>query len=164
MDDTTTELTERFERYCDTNDHVLPNDVLSELHSMLSLYSLSAEELDFKWQAYSMKMGAEGERMELKTVRDFRKTMQDSLERESRGKAAQRTAEVKRERPTPRGKGADMYDMIEGLIPGTPARGVGSAVKRKGNFDTPSGRANKAHLMSSPAGGMTPRGDASAGP
>ena len=45
MDDATTELTERFERYCDTKEHVLPSDVLSELHSMLSLYSLSAEEL-----------------------------------------------------------------------------------------------------------------------
>ncbi|KAF2995652.1 DNA-directed DNA polymerase alpha subunit pol12 [Curvularia kusanoi] len=163
MDDATTELTERFERYCDTKDHAVPTDVLTELQSMLQLYSISAEELDFKWQAYSMKMGAEGEKMELKTVRDFKKTIQDTLERESRGKAQQRT-EVKRERPTPRGKGGDMYDMIEGLIPNTPRGANGSAVKRKGNFDTPSGRASKAHLMSSPAGGMTPKGDASAGP
>lgn len=162
MDDATTELTERFERYCDTKDHSLPADVLSELHSMMHLYSISAEELDFKWQAYSMKMGAEGERMELKSVRDFKKTIQDTLERESRGKAQQRT-EIKRERPTPRGKGGDVYDMIEGLVPNTP-RGNGSAAKRKGNFDTPNGRASKAHLMSSPAGGLTPKGDASAGP
>lgn len=154
MDDATTELTERFERYCDTKDREIPSDVLAELQSMLRLYSISAEELDFKWQAYSIKMGAEGERMELKTVRDFKKTIQDTLERESRGKAQQRT-EIKKERPTPRGKGGDMYDMIEGLIPNTP-RANGSAVKRKNNFDTPNGRASKAHLMSSPAGAPTP--------
>ncbi|KAL1646279.1 DNA-directed DNA polymerase alpha subunit pol12 [Didymella pomorum] len=153
MDDATTELTERFERYCDTKDREVPSDVLAELQSMLRLYSISAEELDFKWQAYSIKMGAEGERMELKTVRDFKKTIQDTLERESRGKAQQRT-EIKKERPTPRGKGGDMYDMIEGLIPNTP-RASGSAVKRKNNFDTPNGRANKAHLVSSPAGPPT---------
>ncbi|KAJ4372840.1 DNA-directed DNA polymerase alpha subunit pol12 [Didymella sp. IMI 355093] len=148
MDDATTELTERFERYCDTKDREVPPEVLAELQSMLRLYSISAEELDFKWQAYSIKMGAEGDKMELKTVRDFKKTIQDTLERESRGKAQQRT-EIKKERPTPRGKGGDMYDMIEGLIPNTP-RANGSAVKRKSNFDTPSGRANKTHLMSSP--------------
>lgn len=164
MDDATTELTERFERYCDTKDHELPADVLAELQSMLRLYSISAEELDFKWQAYSIKMGAEGDRMELKSVRDFKKTIQDSLERESRGKAQQR-ADVKRERPTPRAKGGDMYDMLEGLVPNTPRSGAnGSAVKRKNNFDTPTGRASKAHLMSSPAGALTPRGDASSGP
>ncbi|KAF3042881.1 DNA-directed DNA polymerase alpha subunit pol12 [Didymella heteroderae] len=150
MDDATTELTERFERYCDTKDREMPADVLAELQSMLRLYSISAEELDFKWQAYSIKMGAEGDRMELKTVRDFKKTIQDTLERESRGKAQQRT-EIKKERPTPRGKGGDVYDMIEGLVPNTP-RANGSAVKRKNHFDTPNGRANKAHLTSSPAG------------
>ncbi|KAF1352930.1 DNA polymeras-like protein alpha/primase associated subunit [Lizonia empirigonia] len=157
MDDATTELTERFERYCDTKDHEVPADVLAELQSMMRLYSISAEELDFKWQAYSIKMGAEGDRMELKSVRDFKKTLQDTLERESRGKAQQRT-EVKRERPTPRAKGGDMYDMIEGLLPNTPR------AKRKNNFDTPNGRASKAHLMSSPAGALTRAGDTSSGP
>ncbi|KAF1922866.1 DNA polymerase alpha 70 kDa subunit [Didymella exigua CBS 183.55] len=150
MDDATTELTERFERYCNTKDGELPSDVLAELQSMLRLYSLSAEALDFKWQAYSIKMGAEGDRMELKTVRDFKKTIQDSLERESRGKAQQRT-EIKKERPTPRAKGGDVYDVIEGLLPNTP-RAHGSAAKRKSNFDSPAGRPNTAHLASSPAG------------
>jgi DNA polymerase alpha subunit B len=106
MDDSTTELTERFERYCDTKDHEFPSDVLAELQAMIRLYSISAEELDFKWQAYNMKMGGE-------TARDFKKTIQDALERESRGKAQQRT-EVKRSQPTPRAKGGDMYDMWVG--------------------------------------------------
>jgi DNA polymerase alpha subunit B len=110
MDDATTELTERFERYCHTKDHEFPADVLNELQSMLRLYSISPEELDFKWQAYNMKMGGEENMMDLKTVRDFKKTIQDALERESRGKAQQRN-DVKRVQPTPRAKGGDMYDM-----------------------------------------------------
>lgn len=108
------------------------------------------------------KDGRRGRQDGLKSVRDFKKTLQDTLERESRGKAQQRT-EVKRERPTPRAKGGDMYDMIEGLLPNTP-RANGSAAKRKDNFDTPNGRASKAHLMSSPAGALTPAGDTSSGP
>jgi hypothetical protein len=67
MDDGTTELIERFERYCDTKDASLPADVLAELQSMLRLYSISAEELDFKWQAYSIKMGGE-DKMDLKSA------------------------------------------------------------------------------------------------
>ena len=110
MDSATTELTERFERYCDTKDHEFPADILSELQSMLRLYSISPEELDFKWQAYNMKMGGEENKMDVKTARDFKKTIQDALERESRGKAQQRN-EAKRGQPTPRAKGGDMYDM-----------------------------------------------------
>ncbi len=108
MDDGTNELTERFERYCDTKDHAVPADVLAELQTMLGLYSISPEELDFKWQAYNIKMG--DNKMDLKAVRDFKKTIQDTLERESRGKVQQRN-EVKRGQPTPRAKGGDVYDM-----------------------------------------------------
>jgi DNA polymerase alpha subunit B len=112
MDDATTELTERFERYCDTKESEFPPEILNELQSMLRLYSISPEELDFKWQAYNMKMGGEESKMDLKTARDFKKTIQDALERESRGKAqAQQRNEVKRAQPTPRAKGGDMYDM-----------------------------------------------------
>jgi DNA polymerase alpha subunit B len=167
MDDGTNELTERFERYCDTKDAALPTDVLAELQSMLRLYSISPEELDFKWQAYSIKMGGE-DKMDLKSARDFKKTIQDTLERDSRGKAQQRN-DGKRNQPTPRAKGSDMYDMLEGLVPNTPRGGAangtsGSTVKRKSHFDTPTGKATKAHLMSSPGGALTPKGDTSGGP
>jgi DNA polymerase alpha subunit B len=167
MDDGTAELTDRFERYCDTKDASLPADVLAELQSMLRLYSISAEELDFKWQAYSIKMGGE-DKMDLKSTRDFRKTIQDTLERDSRGKAQQRN-DSKRAQPTPRAKGGDMYDMLEGLVPNTPRTGTangthGSSVKRKSHFDTPTTKATKAHLMSSPGGVPTPKGDASGAP
>ncbi|KAF2126366.1 DNA polymerase alpha 70 kDa subunit [Dothidotthia symphoricarpi CBS 119687] len=164
MDDATTELTERFERYCDTKDDALPSDLLTELQSIMRLYSISPEELDFKWQAYSMKMGGEDNKIDLKSARDFKKTIQDSLERESRGKAQQRN-DVKRGQPAPRTKGGDVYDILEGLVPNTPRasapNGVnGSTVKRKANFDTPSSKFNKAHIMSSPGGAMTPKSEA----
>jgi DNA polymerase alpha subunit B len=77
----------------------------------LRLYSISAEELDFKWQAYNMKLGGDDKNLDLKTVRDFKKSIQDALERDSRGKAQQRT-DAKKIAPTPRAaKGGDMYDM-----------------------------------------------------
>lgn len=109
MDDTA-ELTERFERYCGTTDSEVPSEVLNELQSIQRIFAISAEELDFKWQAYNMKMGGE-EKMGLKTARDFKKDLQDLLEKESRGKAQQRS-DAKRVAPTPRAaKGGDMYDM-----------------------------------------------------
>ncbi|KAF2825761.1 DNA polymerase alpha, subunit B [Ophiobolus disseminans] len=168
MDDSTTELTERFERYCATKDDEFPSDILNELQSMLRLYSISPEELDFKWQAYNMKMGGEENKMDLKTARDFKKTIQDALERESRGKAQQRN-DGKRAQPTPRAKGGDMYDMLEGLVPNTPRpsglNGVnGSTVKRKADFRTPIGKANKAHEMSSPGAASTPKGETTGAP
>ncbi|KAF1938967.1 DNA polymerase alpha 70 kDa subunit [Clathrospora elynae] len=168
MDDITTELTERFERYCATKDDEFPADVLAELQSMLRLYSISPEELDFKWQAYNMKMGGEENKMDVKTARDFKKTIQDALERESRGKAQQRN-DVKRGQPTPRAKGGDMYDILEGFVPNTPRPSAwsgasGSTVKRKSTFQTPGSKANKAHDMSSPGGAFTPKGETPGGP
>jgi DNA polymerase alpha subunit B len=110
MDDTA-ELTERFERYCDTKDNDVPSEVLNELQSIQRIFSISAEELDFKWQAYHMKMGGEENKLDLKRARDFKKDLQDSLEKESRGKVQQR-GDSKRVAPTPRAtKGGDMYDM-----------------------------------------------------
>ena len=66
--------------------HPLQEDVVTELQSVARLHSLSEQELFYKWEAYSIKMGAENTRMDYKTVRDFKKDLQDALERESRGK------------------------------------------------------------------------------
>ncbi|KAF1957910.1 DNA polymerase alpha 70 kDa subunit [Byssothecium circinans] len=165
MDDSTTELTERFERYCNTKDNDLPPEVLTELRLMLSLFSISPEELDFKWQAYMMKIGGEENKMDLKTARDFKKSIRDALERESRGKAQQQKNEAKRAAPTPRAKGGDMYDMLDGMIQTPRAGGLNSsAVKRRSNFDTPASKAHKNHEMSSPGGVLTPKADANGGP
>ncbi|KAH8722411.1 DNA polymerase alpha subunit B N-terminal-domain-containing protein [Phaeosphaeriaceae sp. PMI808] len=167
MDDLTTELTDRFERYCDTKDDEFPADILHELQSMLRLHSISPEELDFKWQAYNMKMGGEESKMDINTAREFKKTVQDALERESRGKAQQRN-DVKRAQPTPRAKAGDMYDMLEGLVPNTPRPGGlnginGSTVKRKSDFRTPAGKASKSHEMSSPGAVGMPKGETASG-
>ncbi|KAF2705926.1 DNA polymeras-like protein alpha/primase associated subunit [Pleomassaria siparia CBS 279.74] len=168
MDDLTSELTERFERYCNTKStsYELPSEILGELQSLLRLYSISPEELDFKWQAYSMKMGGEDNKLDLKAARDFRKNLQDTLERESRSKAQARN-DTKRVAAAPRagGKNAgDVFGMLDGLVPNTPRPDAlnglnGSTVKRKGNFQTPSGKANKSHEMSSPGGMLTPKGE-----
>ncbi|KAF2873562.1 DNA polymerase alpha 70 kDa subunit [Massariosphaeria phaeospora] len=170
MEHSTTELTERFERYCSTKDNEIPSDILSELRLMLRLYSISPEELDFKWQAYSMKMGGEDNKLDLKSARDFKKNIQDALERESRSKAQARN-DTKRVAPTPRasGKGGDVFDMLDGLVPNTPRTGAlsgvnGSTVKRKSNFGTPTSKASKSHEMSSPGGIFTPKGETNGGP
>ncbi|KAF2652236.1 DNA polymerase alpha 70 kDa subunit [Lophiostoma macrostomum CBS 122681] len=164
------ELTERFERYCNTKDNEIPEEILNELQSMQRLYSISAEELDFKWQAYSMKMGAEETKLDLKRARDFKKDLQDALERESRGKVQARH-DAKRVAATPRagGKGADdVFGMLDGLVPNTPRPGAlngvnGSTVKRKSNFETPASKAHKKHEMSSPAGVLTPKAETNGG-
>lgn len=69
----------------------LPPDVLRELESMLRLHSISPQELFYKWESYSLKMGSEETKLDLETVRMFKRDVQDSLEREHRGKHASRT-------------------------------------------------------------------------
>ncbi|KAF2468910.1 DNA polymerase alpha 70 kDa subunit [Lindgomyces ingoldianus] len=167
MDDVTPELTERFERYCDTKDKELPPEILGELQSMLRLYSVSPEELYFKWEAYGMKMGGEETRLDLKTARDFKKNVQDTLERESRAKAAHARNEGKRVASTPRvgmNSPGDVFGMLDGLVPYTPRPGArngvnGSTTKRRSNFETPASKANKSHETSSPGNALTPKGE-----
>lgn len=108
MADATAELNELFAAsYPDG----LPKDVLTELQSILRVHSISAEELFYKWESYSMKMGEET-KLNLDTVRGFKNDVQEALERESRAKsgrqADRRTAAV----GTPRAAaGTDMFGM-----------------------------------------------------
>jgi DNA polymerase alpha subunit B len=92
MDDTPTNpaLIERFGEQ--------PPDIMGELRSMLRLYDVDAQELFFKWESYSMKMGPEDTKLTLDTVRAFKKDVQEQLEREVRGKARmqQQTPAVQR--------------------------------------------------------------------
>lgn len=80
----------------------LPQDVLGELQSILRIHSLSPQELFFKWEAYSLKMGGDNPRIDYKTVRDFKKDLQDALERESRGKLHAQSASKRNITQTPR--------------------------------------------------------------
>lgn len=91
----------------------LPPDVLGELQSILRLHSISPQELSYKWESYSMKMGSEQTKLDLPTARAFKKDLQEMLERESRGKAHVRSVDKRGAYATPRsaGKGDDVFGM-----------------------------------------------------
>ena len=73
----------------------LPPDTMGELESILRLHSISPQELFYKWESYSLKIGAEDTKLDLDTVRMFKRDVQDGLERESRGKSLGRGSERK---------------------------------------------------------------------
>jgi DNA polymerase alpha subunit B len=89
--------------FLSSSDHGLPPDILGELESILRLHSISPQELFYKWESYSMKMGSEETKLDLDTVRMFKKDVQDGLERESRGKHAVRVDRRSAVAATPRG-------------------------------------------------------------
>lgn len=91
----------------------LPPDVLGELQSILRLHSISPQELSYKWESYSMKMGSEQTKLDLATARAFKKDLQETLERESRGKAHIRSVDKRGAYATPRstGKGDNVFGM-----------------------------------------------------
>ncbi|KAL9090332.1 MAG: hypothetical protein Q9165_005366 [Trypethelium subeluteriae] len=156
MADLETELNELFS----IPDGRLSTEILGEMQSIMRLHSISPQELMYKWESYSIKMGAETTQLDLKTVRDFKKDLQDILERESRGKTHVASAN-KRAGATPRaavGSGGDVFGMLDGLVPNTPRPGAvnGSAIKRKSNFETPAVKSNKQHANSSPSDFKTP--------
>lgn len=150
----TAQLNERF---------ALPNtslssDVMGELQSILRLHSISPQELFYKWESYSIKMGSDQATISLKSARDFKKDLQDVLEREVREKTHSTTK--KAPGATPRsvnskvGGSGDLFGMMEGVSPDTPRlpmRGVnGNSSKRKSNFETPTSKTSKFHATSSP--------------
>ena len=149
----------------------LPPDVLGELQSILRLHTTSAQELFYKWESYTIKMGPEQTRLDYNTARAFKKDLQEVLERESRGKAHVRSVDKRGAYATPRGasKGDDVFGMygspvvrsrkdadqarIDGMIPNTPLhhRSTNGSIKRKSNFETPPvPKFNKRDGMSSP--------------
>ncbi|KAH7318474.1 DNA polymerase alpha subunit B N-terminal-domain-containing protein [Stachybotrys elegans] len=138
----------------------LEPDVASELESIMRLHSLSVDDLFFKWESYCIKMDLDAQAISLASIRNLKHSIQDALEK------SHRQAQVKTERkvaatPKAGSKGGDMYGMLDGLVPSTPAtgsklaRGHGSALKK-----TPS-----AAIMSSPVapndapGGMRTNSD-----
>lgn len=91
----------------------LPSDVLGELQSILRLHSISPQELSYKWESYTMRMGSEQTKLDLATARAFKKDLQEMLERESRGKAHVRSVDKRGAYATPRSatKGDDVFGM-----------------------------------------------------
>lgn len=98
----------------------LPENVVEELTSMIRLLSLSPQELFYKWESYVIKMGVESTKLDYKTVRDFKKDLQDAMERETRAKthhnlhqsSTKKTPSVARMSGN---AGADVFGMIEGM-------------------------------------------------
>lgn len=109
MDDTTAEINELFATSAPDG---LPKDVLAELQSILRVQLISPQELFYKWESYCLKMGAEETKMNLDTVRLFKRDVQDSLERESRGRAGRQTEKRSTVTATPRaGMASDVFGM-----------------------------------------------------
>ncbi|KAH0318427.1 DNA polymerase alpha 70 kDa subunit, partial [Aureobasidium melanogenum] len=158
MEDQTAEINELFA----VPNTTLERDVLGELKSILRIHSLSPQEMFFKWEAYSLKMGPETQ-MNYKTAREFKKDLQDALERESRGKAHMQSAQKRSTNGTPRNANTgDVFGVLDGLVAGTPSRGP--PMKRRNDFGTPSAKASKLNNTSSPAGDKTPTLGATAEP
>lgn len=78
----------------------LEGDVLAELQSTMHLHSIDVEELWYKWESYSMKMGQDDMKLNIDTARALKKDVQDGLERDSRSK--QHLHSNKRAAATPR--------------------------------------------------------------
>ncbi|UJO14278.1 DNA polymerase alpha subunit B [Fulvia fulva] len=138
-------------------DAPLPQDVVTELLHIIQLMSLTPEDLYYKWDSYVIQMGAETTKLDYKTVRDFKKTLQDALERDSR-KVHTSHAAAKRTTATPRGgtAGGDVFGMLDGMVSSAPASRINAAKRKSTNFDTPSSKAVRSGLNSSPADNKTP--------
>jgi DNA polymerase alpha subunit B len=79
----------------------IESDVLAELHSIMRLHSIDAQELWYKWESYSMKMGSDDTKLNIDTARALKKDVQDTLERDNRTKSHGLNA-IKRGGATPR--------------------------------------------------------------
>lgn len=84
MEDSTEQ--ELKERFAGTGTD-LEADVLGELQSILRIHSIDAQELWYKWESYSMKMGSDDLKLNIDTARALKQDVQDGLERENRSKA-----------------------------------------------------------------------------
>lgn len=85
-------------------------DVLTELQSIMRLHSLPPQELFYKWESYSIKMGQDDMKLDIDTVRALKQNVQDGLEKENR--KAKAHASNKRVGATPRNAGNnDVFGM-----------------------------------------------------
>ena len=136
----------------------LASDVSNELLTTMRLHSLSPQELFYKWESYVLKMGLMDAKLEHKLVKDFKKDLQDALERESRAKGPMMHSSTKKAAPTPRaaGGGGDVFGILDGMATPGGAK-LNSAAKRKaGDFGTPAAKSVKNGVNSSPSDFKTP--------
>jgi DNA polymerase alpha subunit B len=98
------------ERFATAAGAELEADVLAELKSIMELHSIDVQELWYKWESYSMKMGSDDMKLNIDTARALKKDVLDGLERESRKTHLQTN---KRGGATPRNAASngDMFGM-----------------------------------------------------
>ncbi|KAI8956803.1 DNA polymerase alpha, subunit B [Daldinia sp. FL1419] len=123
----------------------LEPDIVSELRSIMRIHSLSAQDLFFKWESYCIKMDMDGNNLSVESLRSLKQDIQGALEQSNRAHQVHIKTE-KRSTATPRSNvkaGGDVYEMLEGMVPSTPAAGkLGrgaskGAPKRRHQPDTP---------------------------
>ena len=90
------------ELFATSGNRKLSPEVLGELQSILRLHAMPPQELFYKWESYSIKMGSDETKLDLNTTRAFKKDVQESLERETRGKAHSRNVDKRGAHATPR--------------------------------------------------------------
>ncbi|KAG9246491.1 DNA polymerase alpha subunit B N-terminal-domain-containing protein [Calycina marina] len=140
-------------RFSSANANIEP-DIMAELKSIMRLHSIDTQELWYKWESYSMKMGSDDMKLNIDTARALKESIQSGLERENRNKAHVQSS-GKRGGAAPRNivSGSDVFGMLDGLVPNTPGAGstskVSSSIKRRPH-ETPSTSRVKAELGSSP--------------
>lgn len=71
----------------DLHFHRIAPEVRGELESMLRIYHLTPQELFYKWESYSIRMGCE---LNYNNARNLKKDIQDQLDREAREKVHMR--------------------------------------------------------------------------
>ncbi|KAK2002694.1 DNA polymerase alpha/epsilon subunit B [Colletotrichum falcatum] len=133
-----------------TGEKDIEPDVLSELQSVMRLHELSPEDLFYKWESFCIKMDMDAMNPDIVHVRNFKKDIQDALEKSNRLQTHIKTE--KRSHGTPRaGRGGDVFGMLDGLVPSTPGPGKlnkPSSVRKKAN-ETPTMSRVKAEIPSS---------------
>ena len=109
MSDTVKELNELFATPPATE---VEPDVLVELQSILRLHFIEPQELSYKWEAHAIRMGVDSSKMDLPTIRAFKKDLQESLERDARGKSHTKSVDKRGAFATPRtGKSNNVMGM-----------------------------------------------------
>jgi DNA polymerase alpha subunit B len=99
--------------FAPSSENGLPQEVMGELESILRLHSIPPQELFYKWESYSIKMGLQETKMDLDAAIALKKDINDALERELRTKAQMRSAD-KRAGATARNfsNSADVFGML----------------------------------------------------
>ncbi|KAI2641907.1 DNA polymerase alpha, subunit B [Hypomontagnella submonticulosa] len=147
-----TDLQELNEKFGTPGKNLQP-DVVSELQSIMRIHSLSAQDLFYKWESYCIKMDMDGKNLSVEHLRSLKQDIQGALERSNRTQHVHIKTE-KRSGATPRSSlknTGDVYGMLEGMVPSTPAAGKlnKSASKRRHQLETPSMARVKSNVPSS---------------